>query len=178
METIKLTAKQLYDTFVNRKDIFSQQVGNGAYIPVRREITLADIEKHIRGEMTIGLYTLDTDNCLKWVCIDLDGTDLEQMKTEATIIYNQFKDFPRMLEFSGRRGYHVWIFFKERAKADYARTMVKARLNRVRLAHYEVYPKQLELNEKIPYGNLVKLPMALHKMSGKYSEILMMEGVL
>jgi hypothetical protein len=170
-----ITKEQLYTLFVNRKDVFSQQIETGAYIPVRREITMDDIEKHLKGEMTIGLYALDTDNKVKWACIDLDGIDLDQLKAEAIIIYNQFKDFPRMLEFSGRRGYHVWIFFKTRVTADYAQKMVKARLNRVGLGNYEVFPKQTTLNENRSYGNLVKLPMAKHKLSGKYSEILLME---
>jgi len=175
---MKLSKEQIYNLFVNRKDLFSRQTETGAYIPVRREITLDDIEKHLKGEMTIGLYALDTDNKVKWACVDLDGTDLEQLKTEAMIIYNQFKDFPRCLEFSGRRGYHVWVFFKPRVTADYAQKLVKARLNRVGLGQHELFPKQTSLNDNRSYGNLVKLPLGLHRSSNNRSEIIIMDNVL
>jgi len=60
--------------------------------------------------------------------------------------------------------------------ADYAQTLVKARLNRVGLNKHEVFPKQTSLNEHRKYGNLVKLPLAVHRKSGLRSEILKMEG--
>jgi len=178
-----MKAQELYDLFVHRKEVFSTQQNSGAYFPTKREITLNDIEKHLAGEITIGVYCLDTDNTVKWACVDIDGDKsldpLENKKIhypEAKIIYNLFKDYPRMLEFSGRKGYHIWIFFNPRVAADYAQRLVKARLNRVGLNRHEVFPKQTELNEGRLYGNLVKLPLALHKKTGLRSEILKVEG--
>ena len=82
-----------------------------------------------------------------------------------------------MLEFSGRKGYHVWIFFEPTIQAEYAQKLVKARLNRIGSNRHEVFPKQTELNASRKFGNLVKLPLALHRVSGKRSEILMEEGI-
>jgi len=62
--------------------------------------------------------------------------------------------------------------------ADYAQRLVKARLNRVGLNRHEVFPKQTELNESRKFGNLVKLPLAIHKKTGLRSEIIKMEGVI
>ena len=93
---------------------------------------------------------------------------------QGMIIFKTFSDFPTMLEFSGRKGFHIWIFFNPSVPANYAQQLVKARLNRIELNFYEVFPKQTELNETRLYGNLVKLPMALHRVNGKRSKILKM----
>lgn len=172
---IKLTSEELYKLFVNRTDVFSTQQKNGSYFPTKREITLPDIDKHLKGEITIGVYCLDKESKVKWACVDLDGDDLEELKINGLIIYNQFRDFKRMFEFSGRRGYHVWVFFEDKVPAEYAKTMVKARLNRIGMANHEIFPKQTTLDSTRLYGNLVKLPLALHKGSGKFSEILKFE---
>jgi len=181
---MNLTAEQLMGLFVHRKDVFSTQQKNGAYFPTKRPITVEDIEKHIAGDTTIGVYCLEIDNTVKWACVDLDGdkdkTPAENRRMlypEANIVFNTFHDFPRMLEFSGRKGFHIWVFFEPRVTADYAQRLVKARLNRVGLNRHEVFPKQTELNESRLYGNLVKLPMAVHKKTGLRSEIIKMEGL-
>ena len=182
-DTMNLTSQELMDIFVHRKDVFATQQKNGAYFPTRRPITIKDIDNHIEGSTTIGVYCLDTDNTIKWACVDIDGDSSvspEENKRihlgEAMIIYNTFSDYPRMLEFSGRKGYHIWVFFPNRVTADYGQRLVKARLNRVGLNRHEVFPKQTELNESRKFGNLVKLPLALHCKSGLRSEIIKMEG--
>ena len=179
---MKLTPKEIMDIFVHRKDVFARQQINGAYFPVRRPITIEDIKKHLKGEHTVGLYCLNYDNTVKWACVDIDAKDtsvpeLRRSRYEAKIIYHIFEGFARILESSGRRGYHVWIFFKNPVQAEYAQRFVKARLNRFGFNRHEVFPKQTELNKNRKFGNLVKLPLAKHRMTGKFSKILKMEGV-
>jgi hypothetical protein len=168
----------IFDLFVNRTDVFAVQQTGGQYYPVKRPITLDDIESHLKGEITIGVYCLNTDNKVKWACIDIDmPEDMDKAINDAYAIYDLFPELARALEFSGRKGYHVWIFFKNPVNAGYAQTLVKARLNRVGLNKHEIFPKQTELNEGRKYGNLVKLPLGLHKRSGKRSELLKIEGI-
>lgn len=172
---IILKPQQILDLFFHRQDVFALQQSNGAYFPVKSNITIEEIEKHLEGKITLGSYCLKQDNTVKWACVDLDGTDLPLLLSHATLIYDEFKGFNRILEFSGRRGYHVWIIFNEPQQALYAQKLVKARLNKLGLISYEVFPKQTELNATRLYGNLVKIPLATHKMSGKKSIILKME---
>jgi len=174
---IKLSAQELYDLFVNRKDVYAIQIPNGAYILQKDELTLSHIEKHLKGDISLGIYCLDTNSNVKWACVDLDGTDLNLLDYESRIILDLFPEFARIREFSGRRGYHVWVFFDKETPAEYAQKLVKARLNKYpTLTKYEVFPKQTELNAGRLYGNLVKLPQALHRVSKKRSKILEMEG--
>jgi hypothetical protein len=177
---MKLTAEQIFDLFVHRKDCYSLQQPTGAYYIQKEPITIDLIKQHLKGDKTIGIYVLDTDNTVKWACVDIDGDEHEVWKLypEAIIVYNCFNDFPRILEFSGRKGFHIWIFFNKKVPAQFAQLLVKARLNRPDLNKYEVFPKQTSLSESRKYGNLVKLPFAKHKVSGKYSRILKAEGIL
>ena len=167
-----LTPAEIKTLFFYRDDVFAVQIPIGSYIPVKRPIEIKDIEKHLSGEQTIGAYCVNTDNKVKWACVDLDGNDLMSLLQQANDIYDIFKDFNRMLEFSGRRGYHVWIFFEEPVFAEYAKALVKARLKDINADRHEVFPKQTELNEGRKFGNLVKIPCGIHKKSGKKSEII------
>lgn len=175
-----LTAEELINIFVNRTDVFAQQLSNGMYVPVKRPITIKDVEKHLKGDWTLGLYCLNTDNKVKWTCVDLDTkarvSELRQFNTMADNIYNLFPDFNRIKEFSGRRGYHIWLIFKKPIQAKYAKSLIKARLNKLNLPTMEVYPKQTELIKGVrEYGNLVKMPCGIHKLTGKKSTILKMD---
>ena len=174
---ISLSEEQIKKLFVHRKDVFSVQHKSGAYFPIKRPLTLYDIKRHLRGDVTIGVYCLDTDNTVKWACIDLDGADIRRLGLVAEAIYSLFSDFGRMLEFSGFKGFHVWVFFKSPVNAVFAQKLVKSRLNRLNILKYEVFPKQTELNENRKFGNLVKLPLAVHKISGKRSKIIRLGGL-
>ena len=180
---LKLKPEQLKDLFFHRDDVFAQQLDKGMYFPVKRPITIKDIKQHLKGEITLGAYCLRQDNTVRWCCVDIDihgevnSKSLWEVKKEAIKIYLLFNDLPRIIEYSGRRGYHVWILFKKPTNALYAQRLVKARLNREGLNKHEVFPKQTELNEGRKYGNLVKIPMAKHRVSGRFSQILQMEGI-
>ncbi len=170
--------KEILDLFFYRADVFAEQQMNGAYFPTKRPITTQDIEEHLKGVKTIGAYCLRPDNTVKWGCVDIDGDEnnLLESELEGRFIYKQFPEFKRMLESSGRRGYHVWIFFDKPVYASYAQQLIKARLNKIGMLRHEVFPKQISLNEFRKYGNLVKIPLGTHRFSGKKSEILEYEA--
>jgi hypothetical protein len=169
-----LTKEQLMNLFANRTDIFAMQLKETGYVPVRREITMEDLEKHLKGDITIGLYCLNKENKVKWGCVDLDGEPEEQKRLEALagMIYELFPDYERMIEDSGRRGFHIWIFFKEPIGAAYVQKLIKARLNSISIQNVEVFPKQTSLTPEKPYGNLCKIPCGIHKVSGRRSIVI------
>ena len=174
---IKLTAEVIYRLFVSRKDMFAEQMKTGIYIPIKRPITILDIREHLLGNKTLGSYCLNTDNTIKWVCIDLDGEDLNELDNISRFIYDNVEG-PKMREFSGRRGYHVWFFYNPPILADLGKRIIQAQLHKLNnLGKFELFPKQTSLGPDRLYGNLVKLPLARHQVSGKFSEILQMEGI-
>lgn len=204
---MEVSPTKILALFGHRTDVFAVQSSKGAYFPSKREITVEDVEEHLFGEKTIGLYCLKPDNTVKWCCVDLDkkkacskcgsesvwinedkwhcnscgaevrDLELVNFKKTAKLVYEAFPEFPRILEFSGRKGYHIWIFFETPTNASFAQHLVKARIHRLGVYNVEVFPKQTELNEGRKYGNLVKIPFALHKVSNQKSRIIKSEGV-
>ncbi|MBF0469365.1 MAG: DNA primase, partial [Desulfamplus sp.] len=77
-----------------------------------------------------------------------------------------------LLEYSGHKGYHFWYFFSQPVDAS----KVKSFLTRIAEPvnpdisgfDLEVFPKQDKLGSK-GFGNLVKLPLGIHRKNGKPS---------
>jgi hypothetical protein len=157
--------------FVGREDVYALQTDAGSYVPVKKPITEQDLKDHLDGKKTLGTYVLDKDNNVKFGCIDIDNENLAEAKLIGEFIYSLFSDFDRILEFSGRRGYHVWIFMKKKEPAKFVRDLIKTRLRREGIDDIEIFPKQTELSGK-GFGNLIKIPLGIHKGSGKRSEIM------
>ena len=176
--------KQKYwDLFINRSDTYSIQGGDGRYKNIKQELT-SDI---LFGIDTIGAYQLNTENKIKWACIDIDirkeKADAPDFKLEdwlpllqkqAKLISEHLKSLnvPSYMEFSGRRGFHLWIFFNKLEQAAGVRRSFNEILKTAPKVNeyigWEFFPKQDTLLEG-RFGNLVKLPLQLHRKSGDYS---------
>jgi hypothetical protein len=140
------------------------------YNPVIQPPNARLVEKHLTGEHTIGAYTLRPDNTILWMCFDVDGSDLQAAKDLTLKLSNFLQEVPHTIEFSGSKGYHVWVFFAKPVPAE----NVRALANEVREQiggkitgdpHIEVFPKQDRLTESNTLGNLVKVPLGLHPVT-------------
>ena len=96
--------------FIGRKNPFAIQLDKGGYITINREITEDDLQDHLNGEKTYGTYVIREDGLVGFGVIDIDGELGEPLKALGLTCYKLFPDFERVLEFSGRKGYHIWIF--------------------------------------------------------------------
>ena len=96
--------------FVQRDDCYPVQYGNngGGYTVVKAKLTDDVILCHLRGGKTIGLYG-SADSMTKWLCIDID--DLDEVAVREVQNHIGRFNIPHLTEFSGKKGYHVWIFF-------------------------------------------------------------------
>jgi hypothetical protein len=171
--------KELFlSLFALRTDVYAVQRVNGTYKPVRDQLTAETISDHLAGKISIGVYTPHVD-MTRWICFDFDG---EPDKLESTLGEAQklctILDEARIsyvLEFSGNKGYHVWVFCKP-TKALYARRFAAYLVQRAGVT-CEVFPKQDDASktpEKL--GNLVKLPCCIHLKSGKHSCFVSLDG--
>lgn len=162
--------------FVGRKKPYSKQASNGSYYKVDEEITIETLEKHLRGEHTLGSFVIREDGNITFAVIDIDidkdnlekNPDLlKSFEKLGRLIMDLFPEFDRCLEFSGRRGYHIWLFTEKPEKPAFMRELIKSRLRTKNIINIEVYPKQdtvCELNKQL--GNLIKLPCGKHKKGG------------
>lgn len=175
--------------FVSRADAYAVQQPAG-YLKVDRPLTAEVVQRHLKGEITIGLYQLDGANNVKWLVFDLDPEKLEKPLETAKAIIREcvLKPDPKKPRFwkkavlleSSRYpdpSYHIWILFEPvpiPAKAARWLALRILEFANVNPKHVEVFPKQVELTEN-GYGNLVKAPLGLHRAAKKWSFFLDLE---
>ncbi|MCD8479071.1 MAG: hypothetical protein LRZ88_01820 [Candidatus Cloacimonetes bacterium] len=81
---------------------------------------------------------------------------------------------PCSIESSGYKGYHVWVFLEQKTSANLAKAFAERIAAQIPMdglpLQLEVFPKQSTIKQG--YGNLVKLPYGIHRLSGKLSTML------
>ena len=187
--------KLFLNLFQGREGVFARQWGDGqGYSPVRpeRSLNTDDIALHIRGAETYGIYPIKKDNTVKLVCFDVDlpknfaeveedalVTDKSNLLPQVKNIFTAAVDVLRhrsfnsrgiLIEDTGGRGYHVWFFLESPIPAANARKFAYSILIKAKV-QCEVFPKQDEVAEG-QYGNLIKLPVGLHKKYKRYSKFI------
>jgi len=190
----KFTPQEVYNLFVHRSDILAFQRPDGQYagnIKTNPEKYLDYIKQHLTGKVTLGVYALK-NNRAKWLCLDIDcKQDPEKGKAVAQNLSFHLQDLniPHSVEFSGKKGYHLWIFFERAHKAKEIRAFAKwllgihAGYSKSKESEYvihsqgvpvniEIFPKQEE-TEGI--GSLVKIPLGKHRNSGAWSEFIRLD---
>lgn len=128
-------------------------------------------ERHLNGLVTLGMYQLNDKGEVKWGCFDFDGVDAEK---DATTVYNylQKTEFAggTLLEFTGGRGYHVWIFFDNMPQAWHVKEIM-VDISKKTGTRCEIFPKQDKVDAG-SYGSLVRMPLGKHKKTGNFSRLL------
>lgn len=161
--------------FVHRDDVFAQQLPDGSYRPIHAPLTDDDLREHLAGLASYGTYTIrPSDNTVKFMVFDLDtneGEDLQKLVEAVNALLGPLSTRPapfhQLVEVSGRKGWHVWVFFSDPLPAAQVRRWLAADFQSP-VPGLEVFPKQ----DKVPegsYGNLVKLPFGVHAVTGNRS---------
>lgn len=186
--------RRYMDIFRGRPDVFARQwydeeADTQGYVPVRRPMLPSDVHDHLKGNRTYGIYLLD-QHSRAWVgVIDVDlvqafrgrklsrdeydrRTREETYLVERLIELSSESGLPCVAEFTGGKGYHFWYPFEEAVPAASVRAALRTVAAKIEgdLTCYqiEVFPKQDTLSGK-GLGNLVKLPMGVHRGTGKPS---------
>lgn len=134
--------------------------------------TLELIQKHLDREEVLGAYTVNQGNFVRWIAFDIDSkVGIEKAREIAKKISDFLKEnnIPHVIEFSGSKGYHVWIFMVEKTDAKRAKEFGERLRDFYGFAksgklHVEVYPKQSEL-AKDEIGSLLRLPLGRHPVT-------------
>lgn len=178
METKKRISELLFNLFVNRTDISAIQREDGAYHKILQPLSVDIIERHLKGELTTGIYQIDPkDNSVKWICFDLDGRKIggnvdTKAKEICEVASERLNLNAILLEASGSpSSYHVWIFFDPSIPASIANFLGKRILEIAKVKDAELFPKQTKIAED-RFGNLVKMPLGYHKRAQRWSTFL------
>lgn len=181
----------LSELFGGREGVYARQWSNEAgrtgYSPVREPFTPAVARRHLLGQFTVGIYPVRLDNTVNFLCIDLDLSRealqqalpahqrlvdaLSRVHHIAAQVQDSLAavDIPSYLEDSGKKGRHVWVFFDAPLPAGVARRLGAAALATVQLpvdVTAECFPRQSRVATQ-SLGNLVKLPLGIHRGTGR-----------
>jgi tetratricopeptide (TPR) repeat protein len=184
--------------FGGREDVHARQWagagGTGGYSPVQEPLTPAVVRNHLLGTFTVGVYPIRLDGTCTFFAVDLDidKAALEKAHAQPALARRLRDDvhkealrlrgvlrelgFIPVLEDSGFKGRHLWVFLEQPEPAGTLHL-----LGRLLLAgqtpllpvglHLEFFPRQSERKGK-GLGNLIKLPLGIHRRTGRRALIL------
>ncbi|NQX54414.1 hypothetical protein HQN86_12385 [Pedobacter panaciterrae] len=193
----KQLSSKLFDLFYVDDNKYGRQNDNGTYRLVRNKITPATIDDMLLEQKSLlsyqEIHTLQ-HAFIKWICLDLDivkaaigeeevkESDLQLVKKSADKIceYLLKEKIPYLLEFSGRRGFHIWIIFDELQTKEDGFKLVKLIRSKVILEqniNVDLFPKTPTVTKGSKMVGLgVKLPLSQNKVSNKLSFFLNKAG--
>lgn len=139
---------------------------------VFKQLTKEDIIKHIKGDVTLGIYPMLDDDTCNFLAVDFDEEDF---KESANIFIDEcsLNNLACLVELSrSGNGAHIWFFFEEKYPAIKVRKIISSILTtammksgKISFSSYDrMFPAQDKLL-KNGIGNLIALP--LNGKSGK-----------
>jgi hypothetical protein len=186
--------------FAGRENVHARQwwsrEGKGGYTPVHEPLTFQVARNHLLGNVTVGTYVVRLDDTVTFFAIDLDITkraiaaarsslaEARRLKdlvaSEAGRVHQALADLglPAVMEDSGYKGRHLWVFLEAPEPAPVVHQfgtlfLTHAAPRGVDL-HGEFFPKQASAGDGI--GNLIKLPLGVHRRTGRWSRLMRADG--
>lgn len=165
MTTVKPTGKQLLG-LIGNPDVYAVQHKDGSWHPVRERLTPKVIAAHRAGEVTVGTYIVKPPDQARTLVLDIDADTDDEAQVMLTAVLDVLDelDIRRAVEFSGRKGYHVWVVAEDYMDASILYRLGRGIREEAGYPNMEVFPKQTEVRD---LGNLVKLPGGVHAVTGK-----------
>ncbi len=195
---IQQAADRFLQLFRGRQGLYARQWYDSSknisgYAPIHSLFTHDVAVKHLSGAFTVGVYPLTEESTVFFSALDIDvrKSCLVLMKEDALFrkkvdskikelikrIYewSLSKELTVVFEDSGCKGVHAWYFFKKAVPAAFAmdilNTCVESLAEIPEEINMEVFPRQAVSGGK-GYGNLIKLPLGIHRRSGRKSVFL------
>ncbi len=144
--------------FVQRGDAYGRQRNwSRLYYRVRSPLTDEVLTKHLRGEVTIGLYSLDPSGTTRWTVMDSDRGLGPIVGAQADLAK---RGIPSYLE-SSRAGGHLWTFWDKPVSPTIARRIIEPSA-----PNLECFPAG-DIPDLDGYGLLIRAPLGIHRFSGR-----------
>ena len=183
MQDFKKISNLLFNTFITNDTAIAVQTESG-YKTVQTDVTPETIEYMLRGKASVAAYQQATyKNTLRWICFDFDCVSEDRLSELFETIVRPFlqnlsdSSIPFIAEFSGRRGFHVWIILDRMISKRDGFDLLSA--IHAKYVPYMEDPESLYHLDRFPatgaghnkYGKAVKIPMSYHKR-GCYAQML------
>lgn len=160
----------LLDYFQGNPETYVTQRKDGGYYRVSEPFTEQVILDHLSGKITASFYPLFNKQT-KVLVFDADDPVESELNTvgQRTIELSNLlsaEKVKHITEWSGRRGYHIWLFFDNPINAvsvfSWAQSLVSKVNSRI-FGPIEIMPTTGGL------GHAIKLPLGIHRKTGKRS---------
>jgi hypothetical protein len=182
-------AEKICEKFATDQGHFIEQIDDGSYRKRSGLVNNELIETQLRNCGSIAIYQRNIDLTIKWICFDFDilkANLVNEFRTRAsnelvralTGFCTQLDEMkiPYLLEFSGNRGYHIWVIFNEPTNYRTGYDIQQEILNKAGLEYDEkLIGIDLFPHTATPSGGIgsgVKMPLSKHKKSGHYSYLI------
>lgn len=169
----------LLRVYAGRTDVYGQQMvsvtlneetgrpeKDVSWTAIKAPLTEVVLNAHLAGTRTVGVYLLAQDNSCRFVVWDFDGQDRNAVLLMRRALAEW--EIDTLLFDSGRKGYHLVAVFDAAAPGSEAYALTRALWEQAgRPNKVECFPKQSMLSPNEPYGNLIKLPLGIHRATGR-----------
>ncbi|MDE5823313.1 MAG: hypothetical protein K2H91_01305, partial [Lachnospiraceae bacterium] len=188
-------AQKILQIFVGREDMFSKEtLGYGGKRQTELQpIPLSEpkIMEHLQGEITIGTYIQRPNSTVKYLVVDVDISkkimlqvqrDSAMFTTYLEKAWRYTEEIRKILkglgiysyaEYSGCRGYHIWIFFTEWVPVRYVNMLsdvIESKMATKKQDEIciEFFPNKTKVKAE-RFGQVIKLPYGCHIRTGERS---------
>lgn len=189
------TAQKILQVFAGREDLFSKETlgAGGKRQTELQAVPLSEqqIMNHLKGDITIGTYIQRPNSTVKYMVIDVDISKkiMLQVQRDSTIfqtylekVWHYAGELKKILktlgicsyiEYSGCRGYHVWIFFTEWIPVRYVNMLTDIIESKMKTIGQEdicveFFPNKTRVKAD-KFGQVMKLPYGCHIRTGEQS---------
>lgn len=188
------------DRFGGREDVHARMWRNEqelGWSPVSAPLTVDLLRQHLEGYETFGVYCVTLGNGARFVCLDLDirKAALDRVRGDAAgtaalrdrvaaagrTLTTRLRErgLDPLLEDSGYKGRHVWLFLAEEAPAARVYALAQSLGRALQPADpdlvIEAFPRQPAVRES-GLGSLIKLPLGVHLRTGRRGWLLDADG--
>lgn len=150
------------DLFVQRWDSYARQRDHSrAYYRELdkggrpRPLTPDILKAHLRGELTIGLYSVDPNGFTKWSVMDCDSGFATLLPLRQRLRNAGIASYTER----SRTGFHEWIFWQKRLRPDIARKILSPFT-----VGLEVFPAG-DIPDEDGLGLCIRAPLGIHRLS-------------
>ena len=190
--------------FVAREDVYARESGDNSrrkFETVYEALTDNEVKQHLDGQLTVATYIQRSNSTVSYMVFDIDVSKKIMLSysfgsPEFESYINKAADTAAALrkcigntgiqsyvEFSGCRGYHVWVFFTEWIPVRYVNMLQDCYLKKMAQKslivsddiQIECFPNKAHVRSG-KMGQCIKLPYGIHSKSGKCSYFLDNDG--
>lgn len=186
-------AEKLLSAFAGREDLYSidnpgNQLGR-RFSPVMQPLTAKQVMQHLGGGTAVGTFIQRSNSTVRFLVVDLDvskkillqyelssETGTAYLRKALDCALHLKKLLRRMgiessIEFTGHRGFHVWVLFEEWLPVRYANLLsdrIEQLLTKDPDITLEFFPNKTRIKPG-KYGQIIRLPYGTHGKTGRYS---------